>query len=89
MPVRIGRVRTNSTIGFTYFETFLNSDKGAWILLYSHTQEGRRVEHHSVLNYGHLLPHLVSLELRNRTSPLPYAVVTTDAYHMNAAYRFV
>jgi hypothetical protein len=89
LPVRIGRVRTNSTIGFTYFETFLNSDVGSWVLLYSHTQEGRRVEHHSVLNYGHLLPHLASLESRNRTSPLPYAVVTTDAYHMNAAYRFV
>jgi hypothetical protein len=89
VPVRIGRIRLNSTIGFTYFETFLNSDKGAWILLYSHTQEGNRVEHHSVLNYGHLLPHLASLELRNRTTPLPYAVVTTDAYHMNDLYRFV
>jgi hypothetical protein len=78
VPVRIGRVRIDSMIGFTYFETFLNSDNGSWIQLYSHTKEG-----------GHLLPYLASLESRNRTSPLPYAVVTTDACHMNALYRFV
>jgi hypothetical protein len=89
VPVQIGRVRINSTIGFTYFETYLNSAVGACILLYLHTKEGSCVEHHSVLNYGHLLPHLASLETLHRTSPLPDAVVMTDAYHMNASYRFV
>jgi hypothetical protein len=89
VPVRIGRVRINSTVGFTYFETFLNSDNGSWIHLYSHAKEGVRVEHHSALNYVHLLPHLASLESPNRTSPLPYPVITTDACHMNALYRFI
>jgi hypothetical protein len=62
VPVRIGRVRIDSTIGFTYFDTFLNSDNASWKQLYSHAKEGIRVEHHSVLNYGHLLPHLASFD---------------------------
>jgi hypothetical protein len=89
VPVCIGRVMIDSTIGFTYFETFLNSDNVSWIQLYSHAKEGVRVEHHSVLNYGQLLPHLASLESHNITSPLPYGVVTAGACHMNALYRFV
>jgi hypothetical protein len=36
-----------------------------------------------------LLPHLASLAIENRVEPIPYAVITTDAYHMDANYDFV
>jgi hypothetical protein len=35
------------------------------------------------------LPHLASLEIENRVDPVPYAIVTTDAYHMNTGYDLV
>ncbi len=89
VPLHIGRVRETSQIGFTYFETNINEDVQSWIPLYTCRTDGSRTEYHSVVNYGHLLPHLSSLEEKNGTSILPYAVVTTDASHMNASYQFV
>ncbi len=89
VPLHIGRVRETSQIGFTYFETNINEDVESWIPLYSCSTDGSKTEYHSVVNYGHLLPHLSSLEEKNGTSILPYAVVTTDASHMNASYQFV
>jgi hypothetical protein len=89
VPVRVGQVRANTRYRFTYFETKLNSDKGSWIELYSCDNDGTPREHHSVVNYGHLLPQLALMESTSRTSPIPYTVVTTDAKHMNEMYSFV
>jgi hypothetical protein len=76
-------------IGLTYFETFRNNNKGAWILLYSHTLEGICVEHHSVLKYGHLRPHR-ERPWNHATELVCYhTVVTTDASHLNALYWFI
>jgi hypothetical protein len=89
VPVCIGRVRENSKSGFTYFEITLVKEVGNRILLYSQNCEGGCIEHYSVVNYGHFLPHLASLGTMNENGPIPYAVVTTDAIHMNEFHSFV
>ena len=89
VPVQIGRVVIASRPGFPYFNISLMTDQDNWVMLYATPPEQPTTLYHSVLNYGHLLPHLFSLEMEDRVTPVPYAVVTTDAYHMNAFYEFV
>jgi hypothetical protein len=77
------------TTGFPYFHLEITTDQDLWLLLYDTPLEKPTQLYHSVLNYGHLLPHLASLAIENRVEPIPYAVITTDAYHMDANYDFV
>jgi hypothetical protein len=89
IPVQIGHLVIPGSPGFPYFHLEITTDQDLWLLLYDTPLEKPTQLYHSVLNYGHLLPHLASLAIENRVEPIPYAVITTDAYHMDANYDFV
>jgi hypothetical protein len=89
VPLRIGQVMFQPNYGFTYFQLDIESATEAHVLLYTRDEEGTPTQHHSVVNYGHLLPHLPSLNGAPTDLPVPYSIVTTDANHMNASYVFI
>ena len=89
MPLRIGSVLFQPNYGFPYFQIDIATDNESSILLYTRDKEGRTTQHVSVLNYGHLLPHLPSLNDTSANLPVAYSIVTTDANHMNASYEFI
>ena len=89
IPVRIGMVLFQPNYGFPYFQTDIASDTDPAIVLFSLDDTGTPTQHHSVVNYGHLLPHLPSLERVSATEPVAYCVITTDTNHMNASYVFI
>jgi hypothetical protein len=89
VPVAIGKVQFDPKYGFTYFDIVISSEVESAILLYSSNGDGKNTQYHSVLNYGHLLPHLPSLEVSTGNGKVPYSVVTTDANHMDATYVFI
>ena len=59
------------------------------IPLYARDPNGPSIQHHSIVNYGHLLPHLSTVDLGTGEGAVSYAVVTTDANYMNASYKFI
>jgi hypothetical protein len=64
IPLTIGnQVLETPTTGFTYFHITIHYDAWKRICLY-----GTGVQHHSVVNYGHLLPYLSVLETGNITN---------------------
>lgn len=89
VPALIGSVMFQSLYGFTYFHIDISSEMASAVLMYSSTDANNHTQHHSVVNYGHLLPHLPSLDDPTVNGPVPYSVVTTDANHMNASYVFI
>ena len=90
VPVReVGRLVEAGVTGFPYFHLDIVTDPHLRLLLYETLPNQPMALYHSVLSYGHLLPHLASLEVENREDPIPYAVVTTNAYHMNEKDDFV
>ena len=89
VPLHVGTVAVSTNVGFTYFDIHINYDVGQHLLLYSLGDEGTAIQHYNVLNYGHLLPHLATLELGDPLQTVPYAVVTTNANHRNTSYNFV
>jgi hypothetical protein len=89
VPIKIGRVVMSGEPGFTYFNITVITNQELWSVLYATPPNDITTLYQSVLNYGHCLPHLASLEIENRVDPVPYAIVTTDAYHMNTGYDFV
>jgi hypothetical protein len=90
IPITIGDVAIDSTDGFPYFNIEIEHNRDAFELMYCEgTNESDNPMHHSVLNYGHLLPHLASLENTHQTCAVPYAVVTVDANHLNTSFEFV
>jgi hypothetical protein len=86
LTLEVGTMTVTQPWGFPYFQISIHDFDDNPILLYSRSAEGTRIQHTSFLNYGHLLPHLASVEAGRS---VPYAVVTTDAYHMNEKYDFV
>ena len=86
LPLHIGSVSAPQELGFPYFLVSVNVLEGPGILLYTRSAEGHMDQHISVVNYGHLLPHLASVETG---AHVPYAIITTDAYHLNAQYLFI
>lgn len=90
IPFFVMGVAIDSHVGFPYFHINIDYDTASLIPLYTKgtTNEGDEM-HHSVLNYGHLLPHLATLEQHDQNEDVPYAVVTLDANHMNTSYQFV
>ena len=89
LPIRIGAVLFQPNYGFPYFQIDIAMDDESNPLLYTRNQEGKTTQHHSVVNYGHLLPHLPSLNDNGTNIQVPYSIVTTDGYHMNASYEFI
>ena len=86
LPLHVGSIAVTQEIGFPYFRVSVNVLEGASIMLYTRYGEGHTDQHISVVNYGHLLPHLASVEAGDGVS---YAIITTDAYHLNAQYMFI
>jgi hypothetical protein len=86
LPLHVGSIAVTQEIGFPYFRVSVNVLEGASIMLYTRSGEGHTDQHISVVNYGHLLPHLASVEAGDGVS---YAIITTDAYHLNAQYMFI
>jgi hypothetical protein len=88
VPIQIGLVRNTPDWGFPYFETHLDDDEASWIIF---DLNDNKEDHPSFVNYGHLLPHLASLDSppSSTTPTIPYAIVTVNAYHMDATYAFV
>jgi hypothetical protein len=89
VPIKLGRVVISGKPGFPYFNVTITTNQDLWSVLYATPPNNVTTLYQSVLNYGHCLPHLASLENENRIDPVPYAIVTTDAYHMNTGYDFV
>jgi hypothetical protein len=88
LPFQVGRcVVSAPRMGFAYFEIDVDYTC-LGLSLYSRLEDGRGIQHESVVNYGHLLPCLASLDTSEVPSIIPYAVVTTDANHMNASFNF-
>jgi hypothetical protein len=86
ITLRVGSVLVTNTLGFPYFRVSVNVLEGADIRFYTRSTLGHNDQHISVVNYGHLLPHLASVEIGGE---VPYAIVTTDAYYLNTQYVFV
>ena len=86
IPVSIGKVVAHSVSGFAYFLTTINLDQNTWVNI-GHTQEAD--DTNSFVNYGHLLPHLASIDHASVTGSIPYAVVSLDANYMNETYEFI
>jgi hypothetical protein len=82
VPLTIGNPVKTPTTGFAYFHITIHYDACDRIGLYN-----AGVQHHSVVNYGHLLPCLSMLD--NEGTNVPYAIVTTDAFHMDSQYNFI
>jgi hypothetical protein len=89
VPLQIQEVVENGSMGFTYFHIQIDYDQFSLIHLYSPGEDGVPLMHHSVVNYGHLLPHLASLDQGDKSCEVPYAIVTIDANHMNDLYQFI
>ena len=89
MPMHVGTLAVNPPFEFPYFHIDVNVDEEQHFLLYSHREDGKFVQHHNFVNYAHLLPHLATLELGDPLLPVPYAVITIDANHMNTSYTFM
>ncbi len=89
VPLSIGQVMFQPNYGFPYFQIDIARAIGSEILLYSRDPSGGSTQHHSVVNYGHLLPHLPSLDDVITNPSVPYCIITTDANHMNASYEFI
>jgi hypothetical protein len=89
VPLCIGKVAYSSTSSFAYFETSLNRNESSWITIESMDNDKVEDTTHSFVNYGHLLPHLKTVEQSSQVERIPYAVVTLDANHMNSTYEFV
>jgi hypothetical protein len=86
IPVSIGRVVAHSVSGFAYFLTMINLDQNTWVNI-GQTQEAD--DTNSFVNYGHILPHLASIDHASITGSIPYAVVSLDANYMNETYEFI
>lgn len=82
----INGVAYPATTGFSYFDITIDYNEDASIPLFSCGPDGIHMQHHSVLQYGHLLPHLATLD--NSMDLVPYAVVTTDGNSMDASFQF-
>jgi hypothetical protein len=82
LPVRIGQVELDDDLGFTYFQIELYPTEEQRLVRTK--QDGEHPTFHmELLNYVTLLPALWLQE------PFPYAVVTTEGDHLDAAYNFV
>jgi hypothetical protein len=89
IPFHVGCVHVNPTVGFTYFRIDVEFGTYPGIPLYARDPNGPSIQHHSIVNYGHLLPHLSTVDLGTGEGAVSYAVVTTDANYMNASYKFI
>ena len=89
LPLRIGAVAVNSVVGFPYFHTSIEVDVDEVTVLYSPNACNVCTQHFSVVNYGHLLPCLAAIDANNVAHTVPYAIVTTNANHLNASFQFV
>ena len=87
LPLLIGEVSTQDPLGFTYFQISINANANTGTALYDHDDNNKVHQHHSVVQYGHLLPHLATLELNNNEH-IPYAVVTTEGDAFDATFPF-
>jgi hypothetical protein len=88
VPLHIRGLAVKPTTGFPYFYIDVDYDEASQVPLYSPGKEGNVVMHHSIVNYGHLLPHLASVGQDDSTVEVLYSIVTIDAYHMNCSYQF-
>jgi hypothetical protein len=80
--VRIGPVLLDDDFGFTYFQIELYPAEDQRLVRTKHDCENPTYTM-ELLNYATLLP---ALWLQ---APLPFAVVTMEGDHLDAAYNFV
>ena len=88
LPFHVGACIISAKHGFAYFALDVDYTCSG-PRLYSTGADGKGIQHESVLNYGHLLPYLAPLDTIDDSSRVPYAIVTTDANHMNSSFDFV
>jgi hypothetical protein len=89
IPLQICALQIDSAIGFPYFQTKIVCNDGDDIFLYSLNEFNVSTQHYSVVNYGHLLPHLATIDSGSSEDGIPYAIITTDANHMDNTFNFV
>jgi hypothetical protein len=90
IPLRVGRVAMTSSVGFPYFSIHIETDMQRSIPLYCRLNlDEKAIQHHRLVNYGHLLPHLATLEAVDNTTSPPYAIITTDGNHLDSLYTFI
>ena len=90
IPLRVGRVAMTSSVGFPYFSIHIETDMQRSIPLYCRLNlDEKAIQHHRLVNYGHLLPHLATLEVVDNTTSPPYAIITTDGNHLDSLYTFI
>ena len=88
LPFEVGACSIAPPCGFAYFQITVDYTC-LGTCLYSTGYDGNGITHESVVNYGHLLPYLTPRDTGADTVSVAYAVVTTDANHMNASFEFV
>ena len=81
LPVHIGRVQYEDDLGFTYFLVELYPQED--MVKVREKMDGEQAKYIiQLVNYASLLP-AVWLE-----RPFPYALLTLEGDHLNAAYKF-